>query len=477
MLSRRGEAKMTAKPFCFVLMPFGIKDDPTGRARIDFDRVYQLAIKPAIAAAGMVPIRADEDRTGGILHKPMFERLLLCEYAVADLTTANANVFYELGVRHTARPCTTVAIFASHQPIPLDVAFLKAIPYQLGPNNAFGDAEANALADALTKRLVELDEMNRKGECVDSPLFQLVGEWKPPDLARLKTDVFRDRVEFNEAIKQRATRARGIAKKEEAIAELEAIRREAGGLDRLETGVLIDLMLSYRAIGAWREMIELVESMPPVVARQVMVREQYGFALNREAGSKALPPDERAALRRQAIDVLESVVTDQGASSETCGLLGRIYKDLWEESRETKPLLAEGHLDTAIRTYVRGFEADWRDAYPGINAVTLLDIRGDAESKQLRDRLLPVVRFSVEQRLNDAKPDYWDHATMLELSVLASDASAARRHLRDALVHVREHFEPETTARNLRLIAEARRARGEDVAWIEETIAALTADR
>jgi len=34
----------------------------------------------------------------------MFERLILCEYAVADLTTANANVFYELGIRHAIRP-------------------------------------------------------------------------------------------------------------------------------------------------------------------------------------------------------------------------------------------------------------------------------------------------------------------------------------------------------------------------------------
>ena len=41
----------------------------------------------------------------------MFERLVLCEYAVADLTTANANVFYELGVRHAVRPFSTVLLF------------------------------------------------------------------------------------------------------------------------------------------------------------------------------------------------------------------------------------------------------------------------------------------------------------------------------------------------------------------------------
>jgi hypothetical protein len=42
--------------------------------------------------------------TGGMIHKPMCERLILCEYALTDLTTTNANVFYELGLRHAAQP-------------------------------------------------------------------------------------------------------------------------------------------------------------------------------------------------------------------------------------------------------------------------------------------------------------------------------------------------------------------------------------
>ena len=100
-----------AKPLCFVLMPFGKK--PTVSAKtIDFDAVYETLIAPAIRQANLEPLRADEERGGGIIHTPMFERLLLCDYAVADLTTANANVFYELGVRHTARPRSTVLMFA-----------------------------------------------------------------------------------------------------------------------------------------------------------------------------------------------------------------------------------------------------------------------------------------------------------------------------------------------------------------------------
>ena len=93
-------------------MPFGEKTDASGK-KINFDAIYEELIKPAIEQAGIEPIRENEEKTGLITHKPMFERLILCEYAVADLTTANANVFYELGVRHAARPYKTILIFNS----------------------------------------------------------------------------------------------------------------------------------------------------------------------------------------------------------------------------------------------------------------------------------------------------------------------------------------------------------------------------
>ncbi len=156
-------------------MPFGTKPDPTGRPDIDFDAVYEKGIRPAIEAVGMDPIRADAEKTGGIIHKPMFERLLLCEYAIADLTTANPDVFYELGVRHTARPSTTLPIFATHQPIPFDVNYLRALPYELGANNEFGATESSALVAALSKRLGQLREVVRRGRRSRQPCLSAAG--------------------------------------------------------------------------------------------------------------------------------------------------------------------------------------------------------------------------------------------------------------------------------------------------------------
>ena len=53
---------MSQRPLCFVIMPFGEKPDPAGGPDIDFNRVYKEALQPAIEAAGMDPIRADEER-------------------------------------------------------------------------------------------------------------------------------------------------------------------------------------------------------------------------------------------------------------------------------------------------------------------------------------------------------------------------------------------------------------------------------
>src|ERR1051326_6222430 len=118
-------------PLCFILMPFGKKPSNTAGLMIDFDAVYRDLIKPAIEEAGLEPLRADEEMTGGIIHKPMFERLILCEFAVADLTTANANVFYELGLRHAVRPWSTVLMFGQGSRLPFDVGLLRAMPYEL----------------------------------------------------------------------------------------------------------------------------------------------------------------------------------------------------------------------------------------------------------------------------------------------------------------------------------------------------------
>jgi hypothetical protein len=89
---------MNYHAICFVDMPFGQKSDLKSGVLVDFDQIYNEAIKPAIEQCGLEPLRGDEERTGGIIHSAMFARLLLSEFVLAAVTLANANVFYELGI-------------------------------------------------------------------------------------------------------------------------------------------------------------------------------------------------------------------------------------------------------------------------------------------------------------------------------------------------------------------------------------------
>src|SRR6185436_5382712 len=175
----------------------------------------------------------------------------------------------------------------------------------------------------------------------------------------------------------------------------------------------------------------------------------------------------RAGRGEEAEAVLKEVIERRGPSSETCGILGRVYKDRWEAALKSgEKLLARGLLDKAIEAYLRGFEADWRDAYPGINTVTLMELKNPPDPR--RNQLIPVVSYGVERKITSGNPDYWDYATRVELAVLAKDEQRALDAVAEALAAVREKWEPETTARNLRLIREARENRQEDVSWLKE---------
>jgi uncharacterized protein DUF4071 len=432
-------------PLCFVLMPFGKKPTADGSV-IDFDQVYSDLIAPAIQLAQLEPLRADQETAGGIIHKPMFERLILCPFAIADLTTANANVYYELGVRHAFRPWSTVQIIADGSRLPFDVQMLRTISYKLTANGTPDPAGVEATKSTITKFLQQAREGAK-----DSPIFQLLDGLPVPSLEHLKTDVFREQVEYSEEIKGKLAAARKTG-----AAAVQAVASDLGDISELDSGIAVDLLLSYRAASAWEDMVTLVkEKLSRPLADTVLAREQLGFALN------------RLQRRDDAEAVLLNLIEERGSSSETCGLLGRVYKDQWEDAVKTgKQILAAGYLEKAIDMYLRGFEADWRDAYPGVNAVTLMELQDPPDDRRLQ--LLPVVRYGVQRKVAKGQPDYWDYASLVELAVLENDRAAALQALSRALPCIREKWEPETTVRNLRLIREKREARGTASSWAKE---------
>ena len=145
----------------FVIRQFGKK------AGIDFDRVHGELIAPALQQAGV-----DGGVTGGMLEAgnvrdDMFRELVLADIVVADVSLHNANVFYELGIRHAVRNRSTVLIRARIDEVPFDLRTDRYVSYD--PN--FPAASLPQLVQVLRETLAS--------ERVDSPVFQLLPEFAP----------------------------------------------------------------------------------------------------------------------------------------------------------------------------------------------------------------------------------------------------------------------------------------------------------
>lgn len=154
---------------CFVVMPFGQKlhrgetrernpiDEIADKALIDFDAVYDKLIVPVVAGGppgeldslshlDMECVRSDKWNRSGSIHKEMFEHLLESDVVIVDITTHNANVFYELGIRHSFRQHTTVLIRREGERIPFNITSARVVDYNI---------DTPAKLDASRRQLLE----------------------------------------------------------------------------------------------------------------------------------------------------------------------------------------------------------------------------------------------------------------------------------------------------------------------------------
>jgi len=467
-------------PYCFVITSFGEKpnlkdlqakyesrnmNEPL--QKINFDKIYEDLIAPAIRKAALEPLIEREESNLGVIQKTMYEKIILCEFCVADLTNANPNVYYELGMRYAVKPFTTIPVIASsHFPLPFDIGFNRTFTYQV--DAAFTlinkEADIDALANLLRKA--------RQTRSTDSPLYDLVnGIAFQNSVAHEKTDVFRDRVVYDKEIKTELAYARSVngnnaaTTKQLRIDAINAIVNKYQPLENMETAILVDIMISFRDVLAFEEMMAFIRSLPRYVFKTVMVQEQYAFVLNRNGGKK-IPVDD--VMIDEAENILEDLEANGKASSETYGIWGRIYKDKMDRAYTPGNLAqAKVHLKKALAYYKKGFEADLRDAYPGVNYINCLELSGN---RVLAVRLIPAVENAVTTKMLRRVPDYWDYATLLELAVIDGRFADAEQYFWEAKPLATSGWMLDTTRNNLSKIIIFRKERGEETAGIENII-------
>jgi len=112
---------------CFVISPIG----PEGsEIRQNANQALEHIIKPAAEQCGYEAIRADEVTKPGMITDDVLDHLLDDPLVIADLTGHNANVFYELAIRHMVKK-PVIPIILEDQTPPFDVAQMRTISYSL----------------------------------------------------------------------------------------------------------------------------------------------------------------------------------------------------------------------------------------------------------------------------------------------------------------------------------------------------------
>lgn len=94
------------------------------------DQVFRYIIRPVVESLGYVALRADQISKPGVITTQLLEHLVEDPLVVADLTDHNANVFYELAVRHMTRK-PLIKLIQTGQPLPFDVAHSRTIPFDI----------------------------------------------------------------------------------------------------------------------------------------------------------------------------------------------------------------------------------------------------------------------------------------------------------------------------------------------------------
>jgi len=382
-------------PACFVVMGFGKKTDyPTGRV-LDLDKSYKYIIKPAAEAAGYVCIRADEIQHSGNINVPMYQQLLNADVVIADVSTYNANAFYELGVRHALKPYTTITIAEDKLVFPFDVRQIAIRTYHhLGEGIDFGEVER--MRGELQKAI---KAVGAQAAC-DSPVYTFMKDLQPPAIAKAEAE--------------RAALAANPSADAAARPTVRAL------MDQVEAAFERSDFITAKSL------LTIVRSMMP---NDVFVIQKLALAAYR---SKLPTPVDAL---NEACQMLEALEPRTSTDAETLGLYGAIRKRLWEATQ------ASPHLDKAIWAHEKGFYLR-NDHYNGINLAYLLNLRASISSAReaiadtvVAERVRRRVSAICEELLRtpirddqgkiDREQTFWVRASLIEALFGAGEAVRA----------------------------------------------------
>lgn len=444
-------------PRAFIVMPFGtkvVRQDQTATPsapalEIDFDLVYERLIAPAAQRAGVMPMRADQETGAGDIRTDMFYELVTADIVIADISVLNANVFYELGIRHGVSPRGVFMVHGGWNRRPFDVVTDRTFDYDgtlfhrdpAEPDEAWQKrvaAEAARLGDVL-RAAIETDRTT-----IGSPVYKELPGLKPVDWSTIQT--------------ARAKYFGNVFADWRARVDIARLNGWPGDILTLAD----EAPTTYHAVKLLWAAADALCSMERFAPARQVLRELLALAPNHREGATrmGLVLAELGAINEAKVHMLQ--VADQYAHDpEAHGILGRVYKDLWRlewrsaadtAQRQQRAIRSSPLLVTAIGCYDRAARRHF-DFYTGVNVVCLAKVlehlvaatnmTAAAGAPDDIGDLVAVARFGARATLEreglESSDGVWAAATLGEIELVAGDAAAAEIHYRNAA------FAPATT--------------------------------
>lgn len=398
------------RPVCFMVMPFRrrpVTDAREGAPKeLDCDRLWDAAFRPALADLGYLPVRADAE-TGSVIVKDMLNRLRHSALVVADVSLPNANVYYELGIRHAACADRCVITAADWSRQVFDVDQIRTLRYPL-PDGSVPDDQAARVADVLRRSLTA-------HAAARSPFHELVAADVGQAFAEEAVRISRFQAEL-----ATVRLLRNGDEKRQRVRRLVAGQTEAAlGLPE----VALELLFLVRDTLGWPDVLDFVDALPAHVRHLDTVQEQ-GFLARSNLGE-----------HEAAIAGIEELIRRTGPTPERCGLLGGRFKRMWREERarrlaarsERPTLLERRHLDRAIEAYEQGMRLDLNQYFCSGNLPALLRARGgpgDADRARAVDTLVVAACRRAEEL---GTGDEWLVDTLLGAAFRSGDVAEVER--------------------------------------------------
>lgn len=355
------------KKVCFVIMGFGKKKDPDTNRTIDLDATYKKIIRPAIEAAGCKCIRADEIIESGIIDRSMYALLYYADVVIADISTFNPNAIYELGVRHTLRPYSTIIIKEDEGKIPFDIGHDRIISYKhLG--NEISEQEMKKCVPQLRELIKSVIAEPR----IDSPLYTYIPQTKQPSISEEEIRSIIGELKENEQTIYALTEK---AKKE------------------------MDAKNFSEAEKIWEKLSKKAENDKYYIQQQALCR------------YKSESPSKLKALT-DALSIMGKI--ENPSDTETYGIIGAIYKRLWEETKDNS------FLDSAVESYKKGWSL-YKDYYTGENYANCMFMKSKVSEGEFKTYSKVEAELTFKEIINiilssldEAEPEeiMWKYATL-----------------------------------------------------------------